>query len=197
MTMTLTETLKQREADRRSDAARRHREALAKAATLDEYRALLSRDGEPGAGDADALTAVMGTLGITLEDVTADLAAVRRVRAMEARVLTRDQLDAAAAEYHRANAAVVADQRATLRQIVDDIPETFLQAAVQHVGTYTTGIVGTAAAVNPFAKNADWNMTLLHAQNAYTGAVRGHENAVAAVAELRRANPRVFGEDVA
>jgi hypothetical protein len=92
-------------------------EAIERADALQAYAAIIHRDadGEPLESDASEFLKVIGTLGISKDEAAADIAALKSIRAMEARRVPEEQINALKATLDQADADVTR-ARAALEQ---------------------------------------------------------------------------------
>lgn len=186
--MSLVETLKQKEAARKSDAERRHREAISKAVTFDSYRDLLVAEaGTPGDGDADAAAGLMASLGLSADDVAADLAAVARVRRLTP-LTDPERLAETTRESAAAIAAVIQEQRSFLVNLFTNMDHERLPTVVEEMAK---------AKMLPGDLTGGWYERLRAAYGNANGAARMKLDAEAELARLRQQHPRLFSEAVA
>jgi hypothetical protein len=98
-------------------------EQAAQAEATAEYRSLLARADAPKKGDAARLTALLGTLKLTLADAQADAAALAEGRRLKA--LADAHTDAGfSARSNAAGAALAAHRTAAAKRLLDDEEKT-------------------------------------------------------------------------
>ena len=187
----LVETLKQQDAQKKAEATRRHREALARAQSLDHYRELLSRSDAPGDGDGDTLRDLMDTLGIDLSDVEADLAALAQYRQTVARVLDAEGRARVERACATELAAVADEQRALFHRMVDALPAADVLPALTRFAAenYRALQPSGLTTVDP----SGWQRRTSVASCDYQNRLRSSQEAAVKAEQLRRDYPRVLG----
>jgi hypothetical protein len=190
--MSLVATLKQSQQERTSEAEARYRELLDQAKNLDQYRELLDRN---ESDDAEAMTALMATLGLSADDVAADFHALQIHRAASDRILTpekRDELDAGLADALKSTSDEAGDALAKLWAMVphQNSPLVFNDL----LGTLLRSVPpDSRQAAAELSKVNEWSQRSRMARVQHGAAVDADRSAGAEIQRLEQKFPRVLG----
>jgi hypothetical protein len=118
----------------RADARARRAEAA------ETYRELLARADDPRPGDQQALEEAMGVLGLSPDDVAADLRALAQAESLRRQIVPQERLDEMARQTSEAFEAAERELRTNLLQRVERMGWDALARLYQHMPYGTTDL---------------------------------------------------------